>query len=370
MPCRPNQEAFNWLAGGTDIPQGATWYIDGSLFDEARSFARRTGFGVVVVSEAGQLVACGNGIPPAWVKDAAGAELWAFYVVLRMNAEVPRVVTDCLGILEALRGSPQNAAGPSKMLARTWGMIASTLDGSFYDARVRTVWMPAHQPSRAIGCVKDSNGKPITSIMWRANRLVDVLAKNAASKDRLPKWVVCKAANAAKLVQHHAARIGYVTHAANNHTVQVSCSTTGSMKTIVVRDSSGARPAQKRRLRAQCLIPSGAAEDPQQQTFLSPQPSRTAAPGSPEGAQGMRCCKQRRPQAAATPADAGRQRKRAAIVHAECLREEVADEERVARWLERLQLKPSSDTLSAHERFEKLRDRVRQRQLEARLPEE
>jgi hypothetical protein len=367
VPRKPAHDTFSWLSGETDILQGATWYIDGSLFDEDRKFARRTGYGVAVVTTSGKLIAYGHGIPPAWIHDAAGAELWAFYAVLSMNSEVPRIVTDCLGILETLRGPTHNAVLPTKMLARTWGMILSTLDGRFEVARHQTVWMPSHLSTAAIGSVKDSEGKPITNIMWRANRLVDVLAKKAAGNERLPKWVVCKAANAAKLVQHHAARLGYVTHEANNHKVQVACSSTGELVTTVARDSLGMRPIQQRRRyrRPECQ-----AKDVQQHTLESARPCGVAASCAPEAASAPYHCKHRRPHAAARHADAYRSRKRAASVHIANLHEEAADEERVARWIEGLQLKPARDTLSSQDRFESLRERVRKRQLEARWPEE
>ena len=56
--------------------------------------------------------------------------------------------------------------------------------------------------------------------MWRANRLVDFLAKSAASPHRLPKKTVEKVKVAATLVQHSAAVLGAATHRANNFLVE------------------------------------------------------------------------------------------------------------------------------------------------------
>eukprot|EP00973_Karenia_brevis_P075181 10442994-Karenia_brevis.AAC.1 len=73
------------------MPERVRIFIDGSLFDESRRWARRTGFGIAVVSREGSLLAFGNGTPPAWVVDAAGAELWAFYFIASISPFLPQV---------------------------------------------------------------------------------------------------------------------------------------------------------------------------------------------------------------------------------------------------------------------------------------
>ena len=55
-----------------DIPEDVQWFNDGCLFDEPKRFARRLGFGSVVVDIVGTLLALGRGLPPPWVQDAAG----------------------------------------------------------------------------------------------------------------------------------------------------------------------------------------------------------------------------------------------------------------------------------------------------------
>ena len=44
------------------------------------------------------------------------------------------------------------------------------------------VWMPAHTAAGAIGSACDSKGRRVTALMWRANRLADGLAKQAAAR--------------------------------------------------------------------------------------------------------------------------------------------------------------------------------------------
>ncbi len=50
-------------------------YVDGSLLDEPRRFARRTGFAIGVLDSCGRQVAFGYGWPLAWVETAAAAGL-------------------------------------------------------------------------------------------------------------------------------------------------------------------------------------------------------------------------------------------------------------------------------------------------------
>ena len=161
-------------------------FIDGSLFDESRRWARRTGFGIFVVSFEGSLLAFGKGTPPQWVHDSAGAELWSFYVVTSMSLFLPHVVTDCKGIGDGLSGSPSYVTGPKRALARVWQMVVHALDGNFASATDLVTWMPAHGPASSIGHAKDSRGRLVDAIMWRANRLVDLLAKSATAEHRLP----------------------------------------------------------------------------------------------------------------------------------------------------------------------------------------
>ena len=59
--------------------------------------------------------------------------------------------------------------------AQTFGEDVATL--AFKD---KLVWLPAHKSSSAIGEAKLSNGVRLSSVDWRANRLVDMLARVAA----------------------------------------------------------------------------------------------------------------------------------------------------------------------------------------------
>ena len=64
VPARPPGDSFTWLLQPPeDVGPGATWFIDGSLFDESKRFARRTGFGVAVSDSQGSLIGFGRGVP-------------------------------------------------------------------------------------------------------------------------------------------------------------------------------------------------------------------------------------------------------------------------------------------------------------------
>ena len=161
-PLPPEGGTFTWILSPPDlVPENAVWYIDGSLFDEPRRFARRTGFALVVTLVDGTLVGFGNGMPPRWIHDAAGAELWAFFIVTSLTAALPYVVTDCLGIVQGLRDGFEIACAPNRRLARTLDMISNALDHDAHSARARVRWMPSHGPVHSIVQAVDSNGHTV-----------------------------------------------------------------------------------------------------------------------------------------------------------------------------------------------------------------
>ena len=324
------------LSPGKDAADpGLVWYIDGSLYDEPRRFARRTGFGIAVVDADGSLVACSYGQPPQWINDSAGAEVWAFQEVTAMTPCVPQVVTDCLGILRVLEAHPEIAVGPKQMHARTWIQIAANLDGDFQSARARTTWMPAHTSAASIGVSRDSNGLPISASMWRANRLADALAKYAASQDRLPMQATAWVRKVARAATEVAALLGAVTYAANHHEVP-TVDAYGKATTRIVRDSSGCKQMWRRR----SSLPRHDAESHCAHTDVT----STEAPPADDSPR------------AASVAGRGKKRLRANVRHAQA-REEVAAQQQTARWLASQHLRPMQGP-SACERMSALRDRI------------
>ncbi len=202
-PPTPKFDSFEWLKGDPEeFPENAFWFIDGSAYDARRSITCRLGFAIVVVSQEGDLLGLARGTPPQFIRDSAGAEVWAFATVIQWNPSVPITYTDCLNILKVIDGGRIAAVGAASPLARTWRIIFSALDDdqSILACRDRLVWLPAHRSTSAIGTLLKSDGTPLTAIQWRGNRLVDWLAKSAAEPHRLGKPTRVAIATAEKVV--------------------------------------------------------------------------------------------------------------------------------------------------------------------------
>ena len=187
LPLPPAGDSFAWIVPPPEdcIEQQLTWFVDGSLFDKHKRFLRRTGFGIAAVCSNGDLVAFGHGIPPHWIQDAAGAELWAVHFVISIAAiTVPHIVTDCKGIYDSFRMCPSSLTDHDKSLARRRSLIVHALDKNFEEILHRLRWMPSHTSAANLSHTKDSDDLLITPPMWRANRLLDALVKTAAVGDR------------------------------------------------------------------------------------------------------------------------------------------------------------------------------------------
>jgi hypothetical protein len=221
----------------------ATWYFDGSMQEGKLEPLRATGFGLAVVSPNGDLLGAARGTPPQWCSTAAAAEAWALLEVLRQSPTPPRMKTDCLSLLSMARQGAEAATAANRPLARIFVEIARALDGDLTTLE-RTnllVWQPAHQTVQAIGQRHGSDGKKITTADWRANRLVDALAKQAAEQVRADKATrdLLQSGRAASL--HAACTLGRITFAANNHKVETT-GLDGVVHTVTQRDSQDAPP--------------------------------------------------------------------------------------------------------------------------------
>ena len=90
----------------------------------------------------------------------------------------------------------------------------------------------------------------MTSIDWRANRLVDSLAKGAAAFHKIDKKAEAVLTSAAALSQHSLAQLARVTHIANNFSTTVY-DDQGKPTTKIARDSTDksrfARAATRKR---------------------------------------------------------------------------------------------------------------------------
>ena len=94
-------------------------------------------------------------------------------------------------------------------LARTWAHISERMDGRMQELMHQKllVWMPAHKGTASIGTTLKSDNKAVTSVEWRANRLVDGLAKLAAANGAPAKNTVLLIESAEALVKHAAVNV-------------------------------------------------------------------------------------------------------------------------------------------------------------------
>jgi len=230
---------LRWLIGDpAELTGEARWYIDGSCFDIRIPGHRATGFGILAVGEQGQVLAAAHGRPPEFVLNAPGAEAWALHIVLSHVAQPPMITTDCLGLISQLVRGFDDALSSRKPLARVWALIANSLDhaapADWTHRRFR--WMPAHKARSAIGTAFCSDGSPVTFLDWRANRLVDMLAKAAAARGRAPRALRSLLDVAAQAVEFSAALLGLTTHAANSYTT-TEWRADGTAHTLTRRDA-------------------------------------------------------------------------------------------------------------------------------------
>ena len=150
-------------------------------------------------------------------------------------------------------------------LARTWTLIAHHLDDrldQLFNAR-RLSWMPAHQPPSSVGNVLKSTGAPITAIDWRANHLVDGLAKLAATDGATTHEEARLFTSAEHLVRHCAGQLAAATYAANKYHEQF-IDANGITKTRVKRDSQDFPKSGCRKLKpllALSHVPSRSAQE-------------------------------------------------------------------------------------------------------------
>ncbi len=188
--------------------------------------------------------------------DAAGAEAYAFLVILRLTPFFPDTTTDCLNVVDSVKKGKAATTMARSPQARIWMEvfgIMQDMGASIEDALQQLRWMPAHGPKSSIGVALKSDLRLVSALEWRANRLVDSLAKSAADPRRCPLRHVRTVSTAAAAVTFSLCRLATVTHAANHYQV-ATVLVDGTMVYASKRDSaatkSSARRLQDKRTRA------------------------------------------------------------------------------------------------------------------------
>ena len=275
--------------------------------------------------------------------------VWAVHFVLSIHVlTVPQVVTDCKGMLDRFQREPSSLTAHDKVLARTWAMVRQELDDDLNAISRQIVWMPAHTSGLSLQNVADSTGCRITPIMWRANRLVDALAKAAAGRSRTPSWAPTQVQVAGTMVRHAAAQLGTVTYRANHHPVIVQLEG-GAAITRLCRDSTAERPQPPRRRTKQTQKQTQPGADHQDPSASQPAECQAASAVSQARCRGRKRLQQINPQSLSS--------RGAKIKRRRLLLDALSEQEPIARWIAARDLAGAS----AGERMQRIRDKVRQR---------
>ena len=126
------------LSSGTSSPSPAASVQDGKFAELARG-----GWGFIVISKEGKVMAAASGVPPEWITDIGGAEAWAIYQAARFA--VPggcRFISDSLTTVRALQAGIGACTAADKKYARVYRLCCEELDTTPAED---LVWMPAHK---------------------------------------------------------------------------------------------------------------------------------------------------------------------------------------------------------------------------------
>ena len=126
---------------------------------------------------------------PSNVASAPRTEAHFIVFVLELMRSMPRIITDCKTLVDSARDKPWAELVQDRVpLAGLWmRIIHATGDVNAWARSGNLVWMPAHTKLQDIGEFRLSDGSRLTAKDWRANRLVDVLAKQEAKRTAASK---------------------------------------------------------------------------------------------------------------------------------------------------------------------------------------
>ena len=238
VPVQQEENGWAWWPNEPDHDNDdLVWIFDGSCKYAAQWHLARTGCGVVVITRSGNFVACAHATPPSWVKKSSEAEAWALYLIIRDATAPPRMLTDCMSLIQTASRGTRRAVDGRSSSARIWSLIASVLDGSITQLCGRLKWLPAHKSLVSALSRYKSDGSPVLAWEWRANALADALAKHGAPDCTVAQEVCALIQSAGAALQHSAAILGAATRAANNRRIEEK-QEDGSTRVTILRDAS------------------------------------------------------------------------------------------------------------------------------------
>ena len=189
---------------------------------------------------------CGITLPTK-IGTAPQAELVAIGILLALLPRCPAITTDCLSVLKVARGTAAAATHPRRPLAGEWRRILSYLDGQLDLLARRLTWAPAHKSAATAMSMRRSDGHLCTLADWRANRVVDVVAKAHARVDGM-EMRHGTISSCLEAVAHATAVLGCVTYAAA-HVVEERLGVDGTLHRRTRRDSEPTTASHHRRAR-------------------------------------------------------------------------------------------------------------------------
>ena len=276
-PPRHDHPRVRWLTSEPDSARSdLRWYVDGSVVDQDYPELVTAAAAIVVTSTGGDLLAYAEIVLTPSARSSGAAEAWAFYLAIVHGLTRQTIVTDCRSLLDTASGGLAQATAASRPLAALWRRIGAAVDDPVQQLVVerRLIWMPSHIARARLGVVLRSDGLPVTALDWRANRLVDALARRRAFAEAAPRTDVASLELAARAAAVAAAALGACTLAANHQTT--TCTTASGATVNVVRRDAVSVASQS----------AGAAKRPWRKRMprpprpLKPLAERTAAPAS------------------------------------------------------------------------------------------
>ena len=131
------------------------------------------------------------------------------------------------------------ATSAARPLARVWAAIFSCCeDALLKELDDMLTWGPAHTSWATLGSRLRSDGRPLTTIDWRANVLADAAAKHAANTHRAPAALRAHHSQMVAAHRYGAAVAGIACREANNYKV-TQFDRDGNVTTLIKRDSIG-----------------------------------------------------------------------------------------------------------------------------------
>ena len=183
-----------------------------------------------------------------------GSELWALLMATRISDPFNTMLCDCLSVQKGAQLGRPWSNSPKCMLSKIWAPTVAALD----DNPERLLWNPAHVTAMQLSKKRLSNGCKMKEEDRQSNSVVDLLAKQAAEWDQVPKKDVFTILRANNLLNHVARWIGQCAYLANNFKLPGSGA---EVKHVTIRDSTDKVPGLRKSREAKVKLAGNTCND-------------------------------------------------------------------------------------------------------------